>query len=72
MSGLKAKGGKKNRKFGRQKRHPASQRYTSSKRWITNKAKKIAKYMIKFPNWKPNNLSPEVNVKVKAYIAKAG
>ncbi len=45
------RGGKKNRKHGRKRKKPAQIRYTLTKRWITNKAKKIAKYKRKHPNW---------------------
>jgi hypothetical protein len=56
----KHKGGKKNRKHGRQKKKPAQKRYTAERRWIKNKAKKIRKYMRTHPNWKPHNVREEV------------
>lgn len=37
------KGGKKNRKWGRQGRRPAKRSYNAEKRWEKNKAKRIAK-----------------------------
>ena len=37
------KGGKKNRKWGRQGRRPAKRRYNIEKRWEKNKARRIAK-----------------------------
>ncbi len=37
------KGGKKNRKWGRQGRRPSKKRYNAEKRWEKNKARKIAK-----------------------------
>jgi len=37
------KGGKKNRKHGRNARRPATTRYNNERRWEKNKAKKIAK-----------------------------
>ena len=36
-------GGKGGRKIGRQKRKPASMRYTLERRWEKNKARRIAK-----------------------------
>ena len=46
--------GKKNRKHGRMKRKPAYKRYLAEDRRAKNKARKLARYMKKFPNWKPN------------------
>jgi hypothetical protein len=43
MAGRKAKGGKKNRKHGRNKRSPAMQRYNAENREAKNKARNIAK-----------------------------
>jgi hypothetical protein len=43
MSGVKAKGGKKNRKHGRNKKSPAMQRYNLENRAEKNKARRIAK-----------------------------
>lgn len=51
------RGGQKNRKYGRNRRKPAKVRYTNEMRWITNKIKKIKKYMKKHPNWKPTKTS---------------
>lgn len=39
----KAKGGKKNRKHGRNKKSPAMQRYVAENRLAKNKARRIAK-----------------------------
>lgn len=54
------RGGKKNRKHGRMERKPAYKRYLASDRRNKNKARRIKRYMKKFPNWKPNNLSADV------------
>lgn len=43
MSGERAKGGKKNRKHGHNKRSPAMQRYTNERRWERNRERRIAK-----------------------------
>lgn len=43
MAGIKAKGGKKNRKHGRNKRSPSMQRYVAEGRLAKNKARKIAR-----------------------------
>jgi len=43
MAGQKAKGGKKNRKHGRNKKSPAMQRYVAEGRLEKNKARRIAK-----------------------------
>jgi hypothetical protein len=43
MAGQKAKGGKKNRKHGRNKKSPAMQRYVAEGRLAKNKARKVAK-----------------------------
>jgi len=47
------KKGKKGRKIGRMKNKPAYKRYLAEDRRAKNKARKLAKYMRKFPNWKP-------------------
>jgi hypothetical protein len=39
----KSSGGKKARKYGRQKKSPAHMRYNAQERWIENKEKRIAK-----------------------------
>jgi len=65
------KGGKKSRKHGRNRRKPCKMRYTSSKRWILNKAKKVWKYMRKHQNWRPTNLGADVNLKIKE-LSKGG
>ena len=55
------RGGKKNRKWGREKRRPSHARYTLEKRWLFNKARKIAKYIKKqSPSWNPGNIPVEV------------
>lgn len=46
----KHKEGKKNRKFGRNARRPATARYNAEKRWEKNKARKIAKQARKEAN----------------------
>lgn len=43
MSGIKAKGGKKNRKHGRNKNSHAMKRYVAENRLEKNKARRIAK-----------------------------
>lgn len=43
MAGIKPKGGKKNRKFGRNKRSPAAKRYLAENRCAKNKARRIAR-----------------------------
>ena len=53
--------GKKNRKIGRNKKKPAQIRYTNDRRWVKNKAKKIAKY-VKNHKWNPGNIKEEVLV----------
>ncbi len=60
MEAKARRGGKKNRKWGRESRRPSHARYLSEKRWITNKAQKIAKVMNKNPAWVPYNISVEV------------
>ena len=62
------RGGKTNRKHGRTKRKPSSQRYTLSRRWLKNKARNIIKQMKKFPNYKiPANLNADVKSLVLKY-----
>ena len=46
------KGGKKGRKIGRTKKKPTYIRYLANDGRAKRKARKIAKYMRKFPNWK--------------------
>ena len=41
------------RKHGRMKKKPAYKRYLAEDRRAKNKARKLARYMKKFPNWKP-------------------
>lgn len=60
MSDLVRRGGKKNRKHGNKKKKPAQKRYTAERRWISNKARRIRKYMRQHPNWRPNNLNKDV------------
>lgn len=43
MAGERAKGGKKNRKHGRQKKSPAMLRYRESQRWGLNKQRRVEK-----------------------------
>ena len=62
---MNQKSGGGNKKHGRKKSKPAQRRYTESKRWITNKARRIAKYMKKFPNWEPI-LTDDVKKALKA------
>lgn len=51
-SKVQKKGGKKGRKIGRMKKKPAYQRYLLENRRARNKAKKLFKYLKKFPNYK--------------------
>lgn len=46
----KKKKGKKGRKIGRSKRHPAAQRYLFDRRWLTNKVRRMRRYIRQFPN----------------------
>ncbi|GJQ44104.1 MAG: hypothetical protein JETCAE03_36020 [Ignavibacteriaceae bacterium] len=62
------KEGKKSRKHGRMKKKPAYKRYLAENRRAKNKARRIARYMKKFPNWKPVNLSVEMQTLVNRYI----
>jgi len=55
------KSGKKNRKWGRASRRPSHKRYNDEKRWILNKARKIAKVMRENPNWNPKTFTVEVS-----------
>lgn len=43
MAGQKAKGGKKNRKHGRNKKSPAMKRYVAENRLEKNKARRAAR-----------------------------
>ena len=53
-------------------RRPARKHYTDSKRWLTNKAKRIVKQMKKFTNYDcPDNASAELKAKVKQLLKKA-
>lgn len=46
MSGQKAKGGKRNRKFNRNRdRSPAQARYKGEQRWVKNKVKKVRAHL---------------------------
>ena len=60
MEAKARRGGKKNRKWGREKRRPSHARYLSEKRWLFNKARKIAKYIKRNPSWNPGNIAIEV------------
>lgn len=56
------RGGKKNRKHGRWLRKPSYKRYLAEKRWLKNKARRIAR-MIRRHGYKPKsfpNLSDEI------------
>lgn len=48
MAGTTAKGGKKGRKYGRNKAKPSQMRYTNERRWEKNKMRKAQKYANKF------------------------
>jgi len=60
MEAKATRGGKKNRKWGCMARKPGHARYNLEKRWLLNKARKIAKVMRKNPAWNPGNFSVEV------------
>lgn len=59
------KGGKKgDKKWGRNKKKPAYQRYLFNDGRAKRKALKIFRYMKKFPNWKPiitERIKPHLN-----------
>lgn len=44
------KKGKKGRKIGRSKRHPAAQRYTAERRWEKNKRRRMQRHLRHYPN----------------------
>lgn len=48
------------RKIGRWKKKPANKRYLAERRWAKNKARRIARYMRKHPNWRPAFISDDV------------
>ena len=52
--------GKKGRKIGRTKNKPSYKRYLATDKRNRNAARKLKKYMKKFPNWKPNNVPDKV------------
>jgi len=62
------KGGKKG--IGRSKRNPSSVRYFQSQRWINNKVRRIVKHMMKFPLYKPFNLSQQIADRVNIKLEK--
>ncbi len=59
------KSGKKGRKIGRKIKKPAQKRYTTERRWLKNKVRKILKYIKSHPNWKPDSVSEEVQHEIK-------
>ena len=60
--------GGKRRKHGRMLKKPAYKRYLAEDRRTKNKARRIARYMKKFPNWRPTNLSDKISAYVKRYL----
>lgn len=68
--GAARKKGKKNRKWGRKGRRPSHKLYNAQQRWVRNKARRIAKQLRKFPNYKPFNLSDEVQLYLTKLLAK--
>ena len=44
------RGGKKNRKHGRNKRAPSNARYTAEKRWVANRTRRIEGHLRRHPN----------------------
>lgn len=61
-------GKKGGRKFGRTNRGFSHGRYNTEKRWVVNKAKRVAKQVRKFPKYIPFNLGGDV----KYHLDKMG
>lgn len=59
---------KKGKKQGKNKNKPSNQRYLASRRWITNKAKRVSRMMKKFPKYNPGNLTVDVRVLVRQML----
>lgn len=47
--GKKKKQGKKNRKIGRYAKSPACMRYKGERRWLSNRLKRMARHIKRFP-----------------------
>lgn len=63
--------GRKNRKHGHCLRKPSNQRYKAERRWIKNKARRIARYIRKNPSWYCNNKG-NLSQEVRAYLISHG
>ena len=70
MAEVTRKQGKKCRKYGRKIKKPTQIRYTSEKRWIINKAKKLFRYIKKHPKVCFNNLNPDIKLVLDKLISK--
>jgi hypothetical protein len=60
MGEVQRKSGKKNRKWGRAARRPSHRRYNLEKRWIKNKARRIAKQAKKEAKQKARKLARQM------------
>lgn len=64
--GKTIKGGRNgNKKHGRMKNKPAYKRYLANDGRVKRKARKISRYLYKFPNWKPI-----ITSKIEPYLNK--
>lgn len=70
-TGTPKKGKKGDRKHGRMKRKPAYVRYLAEHRREKNAARKLAKYMRKFPNFVPDNLDEKVQLYLNKLLRNA-
>jgi len=71
MGQVSKKQGKKGRKIGRNARKPSHKRYVAERRWIKNKARRIARMMRRHPNYPmPANLPDETKNWVRIYLKK--
>lgn len=55
---------KKSSKAGRKTRTPTHKRYNLENRRDKHKARRVARFMLKHPNWKVEDQQPGVNPKV--------
>jgi len=62
--------GKSSRKIGRNGRKPGHVRYANEDRWKKNKVARIVKHILKFPKYKPFNLSMDISDKVQVVLRK--
>ena len=57
--------------YGRWRRKPGNLRYLSERRHITNKARRLIRYMKRFPNYPiPSNTNFEVKLAVERFFSK--